>query len=695
MIIESLIRLGRPYVEGGQSADEVIRQISSIEDPTARNFWQHVFVIEADRTQSSTRIASHPMYAFGDFKTEGRKEVFAPDPGRTVSAPWMLPSGGNPLQPQGNYAVPVYPVYEKQWVKFASTDGGEAIRAFLRGRLQRTSGLRLDECEMEEIVRLLNASFAAARTSDSARQLGIVVLAVVEEDGFYHYSAQADQIWLARSAIRPDLWISPNLERIVDALWRAKADEGAEYGSRDGDYATCSVCGAAGEVVSSYSKSWPWLVATWTGPVSNELRRRGAKPQLVEGIALCSRCYGALTYGSKVFYRLKRDMPTWLTKEIFSPIDSAEGRRTRSRGSSPATISGSAFVLPVLQDVAADDYARERFTSNIDYMCQARTGRPHELHLRTLTGLEQVLPDELNDDLYRLDIFYYTVGQASSPTLRAVIEDVVPSVASTINDELDELRTVIAPLTRRLGLNTRGNDDFLRDRLTSLPSLLSRAYGSTYLWQTLSEVLHRQPLSLSRFVRASAYRMAELSHRLPDSSFDMRHEVLFFLVFREFVRRYNTDVAGKGEEAVRSWQELQEVLEDQPPDRLELETVEELGFAAGYLVRQFARQYWAATKVGREGKDFLKHRVMSFGSSLTPDLIAYKAISQFEEYAMRVNAHLPNALRQRAGIWLSSYLAMRGQVQRSRDSFMAAFWSGYWLNGAQTQPAEDSQPAAV
>jgi hypothetical protein len=46
MLIEELIRLGRPLVEGGLAADEVLKIVTDVADPRAKNFFRNVFVAE-------------------------------------------------------------------------------------------------------------------------------------------------------------------------------------------------------------------------------------------------------------------------------------------------------------------------------------------------------------------------------------------------------------------------------------------------------------------------------------------------------------------------------------------------------------------------------------------------------------------------------------------------------------------------
>ena len=130
---------------------------------------------------------------------------------------------------------------------------------------------------------------------------------------------------------------------------------------------------------------------------------------------------------------------------------------------------------------------------------------------------------------------------------------------------------------------------------------------------------------------------------------------------------------------MRPWQALIENVASAPISDIEFQDVEELGFAAGHLVRQFSRLYYRAS----DEKDYLQHRVMTFGSDLTPEVIYRRALGKLPEYAMRVKANLSEDFRQRLGVWLSTYPQMKVQVKKNSDEFMAAFWAGYMLGRSE------------
>lgn len=102
---------------------------------------------------------------------------------------------------------------------------------------------------------------------------------------------------------------------------------------------------------------------------------------------------------------------------------------------------------------------------------------------------------------------YYTESNAEIH-LRAVVEDVLPSVTVKLQEIIDLALQQVVPVRKALGLKGEG---WVAERYGSLPYLLVRAYGGCYLWTVLSEVLHRRPLSGRRFAAGAASRMNGLA----------------------------------------------------------------------------------------------------------------------------------------------------------------------------------------
>jgi hypothetical protein len=174
--------------------------------------------------------------------------------------------------------------------------------------------------------------------------------------------------------------------------------------------------------------------------------------------------------------------------------------------------------------------------------------------------------------------------------------------------------------------------------------------------------------------------MDELSRRFPKAHQKMREEVLFYIVFGQFLQMCKIQLRiGKEADEVKDWKTLFDMIHSQPIEQLEVETPGELGFLCGYITRQFRSQYYAVTKKRGGGKDFLKHRVMTFGSGLTPETVWKRALSKMQEYAIQMNMGLKQELRQRIGVALMEYQRLEESVKREKDEFMASFWAGYFL----------------
>ncbi len=112
MLIDDLIRVGRPLLDSEDFApEESLRLITGVEDERAKNFYRHVFVVEVPTDESKPpRVL--PIQRFGELVRVDGKEKFEVALSQAVGAPFVLPSGGNPLHPQGRY-LPVYPCYER------------------------------------------------------------------------------------------------------------------------------------------------------------------------------------------------------------------------------------------------------------------------------------------------------------------------------------------------------------------------------------------------------------------------------------------------------------------------------------------------------------------------------------------------------------------------------------------------------
>lgn len=686
LLIESLIRLGKPMVEGGISSQAILRQVSDVGVNSASGFLSRVFVVEIDKKGNKTGIAALPVQQWGEYRSQGsksKKQVFEQDVSRAVGAPFVIPSG-NPLKPQGRYGVPSYLVYDKHFQQFIK--GPEEVEKFLSGRLSRTIRISLTDQEIKETASQLHGVFRKIKKDSKEKLLGLVVLAVLEEGGPYQLSdtapvGDASLAYLGPSMLRKGKYLVAKLDLIKERFWEAKLAEGAEMGEREGEGAICYFCGEEGRVVSTYCKAWTWFTTTWNCPLPVTLKPK----ELVETIAVCPGCYGALTYGANLFNKLTKPLDNWLTKELFSPSSTAAGKELSRRGNAPDKIYGCAYVLPVLDNFLDDEEDRFDFVDGMTHMLEEKPrGNKIKIHLQEVTGFESSLPEEISADDYRMTIIYYSGDSSRGDIhLRATIEDVLPSVARELKKIVVDIGEFAVDLAAALYAEVSDKYSvFLRSRYSSLPYLITTAYGAPYTWKVLSAVFHRGDISRRWFLSNAACRMSELARGLPDNYPELCGEVIFYLSFGEFLRRYNDVVALKAGnrrcKMMRDWRELQSFVREGPINELCFKDPEELGFAAGHLIRVFARQYWHASN----GKDFLKHRVMTFGSNLTPDSIWKRALSRVDEYARKLDMHISDDLRQRFAVVLMEYSRLKDEVARERDAFMAAFWAGYALAGA-------------
>jgi hypothetical protein len=701
MLIENLIRIGRPLVEGGSPPGEIIKQITDVGEPKARNFLSRIYVVEIDRTGGELRTAWLPVQEWGRHEARGRssKEVFEPDLDRAVGAPFVLPKGGNPLSAQGRYGLPIYPIYDKTTRRIMGADSDEAVElcsSFISSRIQRTPGFELSESEISTVARELCVAIRSAHVKDGVKALGLVVLAEITQDGPFGRedfvpSGNPHLAYVGPSVLEEGTHVVSRLDRCVQPFWEAKIEEGAEGGEHIGPDARCFFCSNTGRTVSAYCKAWPWMTPTWEFPfptswLSARARSSGID-QMVQGIALCEECYKALFYGASVFLKLSTPMDTWLTREVFSPVTSAGGKEAPREGGRTESIYGSAVALPILDAFLQDSDERQEFVEAISHMLARSDGYGAHMHLSSIAGLEVLIPEELSKDDFRISIMYFS-GNVSQGNIhiRATIEDVLPSTARILTRLVRKVGDESLKIARavRAGELSDKESAFLKSRYSSLPYMLTAAYGGPYLWDTLSSALHRAHLSYARFVSNSAIRMGQLARQLPDSRNALAGQVIFYLTFREFLRLYQEEIMVKGKGGacggMRDWRTLLAMMSKEPPTEMRFENAEELGFGCGYLTGTFSRQYWAATKSGEKGKDYLKHRVMTFGTDLTPDVLHKRGLGRMEEVTRRVDMHLSEDFRIRLGIVLSEYARMEEEVSSDRHGFMAAFWSGYNLS---------------
>lgn len=684
MLIDSIVRLGKPFLQGGLDPEEILLQISDVAAVEARNFLTKVVLVEMDRNAGGEVMAQWVRWGRFSFDAKGKVEDFSPNLKAAVAVPFVIPRG-NPLVPQGRYGIPAYPLYEKHFEEMVKSE--TEVEKFLKGRLERTSSLTLEKGTVTKVAKEVKNLLSKLEPYPKEKMLGLIVLLPVEEKGWCRYEGsdyhpvEGREVTLCQSLLHPGRIIVADLEKITAHFWESKVAEGEEMGRRIGEEAICTLCGKRGEVVSAYSKAWNWFTTTWSAPLSIQV----PEEELVETIALCPQCYQALTYGSNLFDQLTTTLPAWLTKEIFAPVESATAREFRGQ---PEKIYGGILVLPILDH---DDLeGRLAYIRNIKELIsdQGRTEKGKaSLHLSAITGIDLSLPEELARDQYRLEILYFSGEPGRGDIhLRAIIEDVLPSTADRLTQLLDEV--VLEAYDWQERLFGGQFPDYLGRFYSSLPALLSKAFGTTRLWTALASILHRRPLDRKSFIRHAARRMEELGKEIDTKLFRMKEEVYFFLIFDELLKRYALTIQiEEGGVEMKDWRTLWKRLEERKYDDLLLSSVEELGFAAGFLISKYSRLYYNNT----DKREYLRDRVLSFGSRLTPDKIVKDGLAQMVELSYKLNFDKKFIDRELLGLVLATYQEKKEEVARKKDDFITSFWAGYSLQTGQGQGEKKPQ----
>ncbi len=684
MIVEDLIRMGRPLIDGDMDAKETLRLISDAQSIGVKNFYRHVLLAEISEKVG----VSHQVW--GQEEKQGKKVDFVPDVERALGAPFVLPQGGNPIYPQGVYGVAAYPCYEKHMQGFS--ESAENVSNFLQGRLKKTPAMEFDEDIIEKVAFKVHQT-VLNEIQPEKKLLGVLILSDMRrEDTAYRYSERDSESHIGHSRLFPDMFIQPDHSRVLDLFWIAKLQEGKEKGTRKG---VCTLCLKESSLVTIYCKSWPWYLPTWTCP----LPQGGNEKMMVEGIASCPECYKALVYGACLFEKFTRPIQALLTREIFSPVSDREGIRQTARKNlnDLPTIRGSGLLLPILDRIFEDDVdQREEFAENIEAMLKppSKDGLMLDRYIDSVTGFDCFLPEEVNPHDYRLSLIYYSGDPGKGDIhLRAYIEDVIPSTVKRLQEIAGKVSRMAIELFQVLFPKANeGQMEYYRSRYRSLPFMLARGYGGPYVWDQLQAILHRQSLGLRRPIRNVAERLRSVTPRYPDSLNEIREEVFFYLIFLKFWTQYQYKLLNRGGQdmAMRPWKELLQVVFEHPVEQIQLESSAELGFACGAVMRQFSRQYYAVTK-----KDYLKQRVLTFGSNLTPDKVWRQGLKQIFEVEPRYKElKLSRDYFQRLGVVLTEYDRLKQETERSKDEFMASFWSGHSLQGYDSDSSKDEEQTA-
>jgi len=418
MLAESIIRIGRPIKNSKLSPRERIKLLTDVDSENCKNYFRHVFLVELNGEKLSLQILE-----LGNKDIVNKKENFKVDPRRNTAFPISYPNGGNPLHAQGIYPLPCYLMYDPH---IKAMKNKEKFKEVLRPRLNSTIGYRdLSDANKESLTEKVASLFEekASEIIEEDKQLGILLI-YDESLPIFHKRTEKveeeDSIWIAASALEPDSHLYLEGEKVLQKISQAKFYEAAELGREKNAISTFSNQNA--EVVSIYNKSWLWLSPTWEMPRSIYWENK----EWTRGIKIDAESYEAYLYGVQFLKEVQVPVSSVVLKEMFAPITSVEAKKNM-RTSSFEAIFGIPMLLPL-----ADGDSKQLFTKYRRMMKKAERLNDSDLHFEILAGMKGSMIPESTDE-YRLSILYYS-GDLSRGNMhiRAVIEDVLPSVAYQI-----------------------------------------------------------------------------------------------------------------------------------------------------------------------------------------------------------------------------------------------------------------------
>ncbi|MDD4570022.1 MAG: hypothetical protein PHE70_07865 [Tepidanaerobacteraceae bacterium] len=660
MLTESIIRVGKPIVESDLPVKERIRWLTDVNSENCKNFFRNVFLIEL----RNEKYALHRLQ-IGDLVRVKRKENFNVDENRSISFPVLYPNGGNPLHAQGIYPLPCYLMYDAHIKQMDKPE--EFAEGVLLPRLQKTLGYQnwSDEDKNDILKRVTTLLKKEADTIISEdKQLGILMIFDERLPAFKKLNRRKEEspyLWINESVFDKDQHLFLDGEQVLKGIINARFDEAGSLGKKK-DAISTFTNQQTDEVVSVYNKSWLWLSPTW------EMQKSiywGDK-DWTKGIKIDHESYEAYLYGAQFLKQIQVPVSNSILKEMFAPIENVEAKKHKKPSSFEA-IFGIPIVLPLLDSNTGELYKKfRRMLKNDQELSNT------DLHLEVLAGLKDSIVPE-SSDKYRLTILYYS-GDLSRGAMhiRAIIEDVIPSVAYGIQKILKGLR--------RKGLTQIQKMFSLEEnrvyRIETLPALLGNAYGSGYLWSSLQDTFHKKELRIERLLLSTSKKLNELANK--EDYWAMKQELVFYHSFLYFLKNYNEKILGseKGVKELAEWQQMIDAYHRGEIKPEEIESPEGLGFVAGMLLKQFSNSYYQKTK-----KDFVKHRVMKFGSKLNPKMIWKDGLMRCEELAAQWDLGLASNFRAVLGPVLLGFIDAynKNLLVSEKDVFMTAFWSGYLI----------------
>lgn len=658
MLAESIIRVGEAMKDSEISNKERLELLTDCDSILFKNFFQHVFLIEINKDSVG--------YHFMKVGMGEDDKSFEVDKTRNFAYPIIATKGGDPSLPQGNYPIPCYLVYNSYFNKM--NDAEYIAEKFVLPRLERTvSYMAYEREKLEEI------SYKVANTLkdhyeefiDKKNQKGIICIYDYSLPEFYNSNKREGKkskyFWLTKSRLKSDEELHLDSDKCIENIIEAKITEAKTLGYEKQAVSTFSN-ELEDEVVSIYNKYWPWLSHTWEAPRSIYW----GKDDFTKGIKVDLSSYEAYLYGTQFLNQITLPISSSILKEMFAPSMNVEAKRNM-KYSSFERIYGVPIVLPLVKDNPEQRYKKYKFILD-----ENRGKLEGDIHLKLIAGIDSILPKI--EDEYRLTLLYYSGDMTRGNIhIRMVIQDVVPSVAKGIEKIVGDINTKeIFKIQRAFGRERM--DRFYP--LESLPSMLGNAYGPGYVWSSLETVFNKRPIYVDKLHHSTAIKLNELANKEEYSR--MINELVFYYGFIDFYNRYNSEILKKGGEInyMINWEYLLEKYHLGEVKTEDLKTAEGLGYVSGLILRQFSNSYFHSA-----GNDFVKHRVMKFGSKLTPAMVWENGLLQCEELAMQRGMKLADNFRMNLPQVLLATLDAdeKDLLRKNKEQFMTAFWSGYLM----------------
>ncbi|MGG3853400.1 hypothetical protein ABET36_03035 [Caldifermentibacillus hisashii] len=667
MLSEDIIRIGSPIASGDLSNEQRIRWLTDVDNDVCKNFFQNVFLLEI----FADKIAFHYL-RIGD----GEGKNFQVAKNRNTAFPIIYPNGGNPIHAQGIYPVPVYLMYEKH-IKDMNKEKEFASEVVLP-RLKKTVTYKNESDEKLEFIAQKVAALLKENYDsfiEDEKQLGILCICDLNSPSFKRLSTNKIDKKLLRiteSKLFPGSHLYLDGDIALRGIIEAKFSEAKELGYKKKAISTITNQPEE-EVVSIYNKSWLWLSPTWEMPKSI----LWGKSDWTNGIKVDKKSYEAFLYGTQFLKQITVPISSAILKEMFAPYMNVEAKRNM-RNTSFEPIYGVPLVVPLLDGDSQQLYKRYSRILKQEDLTDA------DLHLEILAGINRIIP-RFSDE-HRLNLLYYS-GDLSRGNMhiRLMLTDVIPSVAEKLQTLIRDINTIdLFDIRAFFTLN----QDRKFYRIQSLPSIVSNAFGPGYTWSTLQTIFNQQPLRINRVYEATTRKLVELANK--EDYWGMMDELVFHYAFLAFYNKYNQEIA-KNKERVKSLSDWNALIEKYQGGKISLEDLQEaeqLGFVTGLLLKQFSNSY--RFKTGHD--DFVKHRVMKFGSKVTPEMIWKLGVLRCKELKEQWNMNLASNFEKVLANVLLAFIEADNKklLINEKDKFMTAFWSGY-LVYKKEQKEEDNE----